>query len=93
IVELDGVNAMIDRAAEEGFAIVEEEFVLDGVGIAMPICDATGMAIAALDVGCVASRYAAKRAAILAAIHACIAGLPLPFSAFVPSAEASQQPM
>jgi DNA-binding IclR family transcriptional regulator len=93
IVDLDGVNAMIDRAAEEGFAIVEEEFVLDGVGIAMPICDATGTAIAALDVGCVASRYAAKRAAILAAMRACIDRLPLPFGAFVPSATSSRQPV
>jgi DNA-binding IclR family transcriptional regulator len=93
IVDLDGVNAMIDRAAEEGFAIVEEEFVLDGVGIAMPICDATGTAIAALDVGCVASRYAAKREAILAAMRACIDRLPLPFGASVRRAASLPQPV
>ena len=81
IYELDAVNAKIDQAAEEGFAIVEEEFVLDGVGIAMPVCDAAGAPVAALDVGCVASRYAAKRDAILAAMRACIDALPPPFGA------------
>ncbi|MBN3766160.1 IclR family transcriptional regulator [Burkholderia sp. Ac-20365] len=83
VYDLDGVNARIDQAAEQGFAIVEEEFVLDGVGIAMPICDATGAPVAALDVGCVASRYAAKREAILAAMRTCIEQLPPPFSSLV----------
>lgn len=83
IYELDAVNAKIDQAAEEGYAIVEEEFVLDGVGIAMPVCDATGAPVAALDIGCVASRYAAKRDEILAALRACIERLPTPFGTLI----------
>jgi DNA-binding IclR family transcriptional regulator len=87
------VHAKIEQAAEEGFAIVEEEFVLDGVGIAMPICDATGAPIAALDIGCVASRYAAKRDAILTALRACVDRLPPPFGTLVArGAPADEQP-
>lgn len=77
--DLDGVNTKIDQAAEQGYAVADEEFVLDGVGIAMAICDATGAPVAALDVGCVASRFPAKREAIVNALRACIAQLPPPF--------------
>lgn len=78
---LDAVNARIELVHRDGYAIVEEEFVLDGVGIAMPICDAAGVPIAALDVGCVASRYPAKRDDIIRAMRACIDSLPPPFGA------------
>ncbi|MDR5818717.1 MULTISPECIES: IclR family transcriptional regulator [unclassified Caballeronia] len=84
--DLARINEKIDQAAIEGVAIVEEEFALDGVGIAMPICDAGGVPIAALDVGCVASRYPAKRDKILAAMRACIDRLPPPFGALTPAA-------
>ncbi|MGF6771896.1 DNA-binding IclR family transcriptional regulator [Paraburkholderia sp. GAS199] len=91
VYQLDAVQAKIDQAAEEGYAVVEEEFVLDGVGIAMPICDAAGKPIAALDVGCVASRYAAKRDDIIAAMAACIESLPLPFRALTSTRGASSR--
>ena len=80
VVELDRVNAVIDQVAKQGYCIVEEEMVLGGIGVAMPICSQDGSAIAALDVGCVASRFAEKREHVLAALQACIAGLPPQFS-------------
>lgn len=80
IIDLAHVNARIDQAAEDGYAIVEEEYALDGVGVAMPVYCADGSALAALDVGCVASRFAAKREKIISAMKACIDALPPQFS-------------
>jgi DNA-binding IclR family transcriptional regulator len=79
IIDLDVVNARIDQAAEDGYAIVQEEYALDGVGIAMPVCSSDGTPIGALDVGCVASRFADKRAKIIPAMKACIDALPPQF--------------
>ncbi|WP_165098567.1 MULTISPECIES: IclR family transcriptional regulator [unclassified Caballeronia] len=80
VVDLDRINVLIDGAAADGYCIVQEEFAVDGIGIAMPIFGPDGTALAALDVGCVASRFAAKRDNIIAAMRACIAGLPPQFS-------------
>jgi DNA-binding IclR family transcriptional regulator len=79
VTDLDGVNARIDQAAQDGYAIVQEEYAVDGVGIAMPICYSDGTPLAALDVGCVASRFADKCTKIIAALGACIDALPPQF--------------
>ena len=79
IIDLDHVNARIDQAAEDGYAIVQEEYALDGVGVAMPILRADGTPLAALDVGCVASRFASKREKIISALTECISALPTQF--------------
>ena len=80
IIDLDHVNARIDQAAQDGYTIVQEEYALDGVGIAMPVCRSDGTALAALDVGCVASRFAGKREKIISAMKACIDSLPTQFA-------------
>ncbi|MEZ0604168.1 IclR family transcriptional regulator [Paraburkholderia sp. IW21] len=79
VTGLDAVHARIERAAEDGYCIVEEEYALDGIGVAMPVCGLDGTPIAALDVGCVLSRFAAKRELILETLKAAIAGLPPQF--------------
>jgi DNA-binding IclR family transcriptional regulator len=79
ITDLNHVNARIDQAAKDGYTIVQEEYALDGVGIAMPICLPDGSALGALDVGCVASRFESKREKILSAMKACIDTLPPQF--------------
>jgi len=91
IIDLDHVNARIDQAAEDGYTIVQEEYALDGVGVAMPVYCSDGTALAALDVGCVASRFTAKREKILSAMKACIDALPPQFlSVTRPTADVSR---
>ena len=85
ITDLANVNARIDQAAKDGYAIVQEEYTLDGVGIAMPVCCSDGTPLAAIDVGCVASRFPGKRKQILSALTACIDALPPQF--FSPARE------
>jgi len=84
VVDLDKINALIDQAGEEGYAIVTEEVSLDAIGVAVPICGPDGAAVAALDVGCVASRFAGKREDTIAALKACVAALPTLFSSQSP---------
>lgn len=65
VTDLERLNGLIEEAFEQGYAIVEEEFALGGTGVAAPVVDVEGRVVAALNVGCVTSRFQAKRPAVV----------------------------
>jgi len=69
VTDLAALRAMVAAARADSLAIVEEEWVLGGTGIAVPVLGADGMAVATLDVGCVTTRFHAKRGRIVAALR------------------------
>ncbi|MBW8814345.1 MAG: IclR family transcriptional regulator [Caulobacterales bacterium] len=69
ITDRDRILAMIGQARREGYAIVMEEFALGGTGLATPVRDAAGAAIAVLNVGCVTNRFHDKREIVIAAVQ------------------------
>lgn len=70
ITDRDQVLKIIDQVRGQGHAVVMEEFALGGTGVAAPVVDATGRAIAALNMGCVTSRFEEKRDRVIAAVMA-----------------------
>jgi DNA-binding IclR family transcriptional regulator len=81
VTDLDALQAIIARVRVEGVAIVEEEWVLGGTGIAVPVFHADGSVLAALDIGCVTTRFQAKREDVIAALRAAGRRLSLALSA------------
>ena len=69
VTALPALRAIVAAARAEALAIVEEEWVLGGTGIAVPVLGADGGAVATLDVGCVTTRFHAKRDRIVAALR------------------------
>lgn len=65
---LDALRAIIRQVRDDGLAIVEEEYVLGGTGIAAPVFAPDGTILATLDVGCITTRFQAKRADMLKAL-------------------------
>jgi DNA-binding IclR family transcriptional regulator len=68
VTDLGELQAIVERAAEDGFAIVEEEFALGGTGVAAPIFNAEGAVAAVINVACVTTRFQEKRDRLLAAL-------------------------
>lgn len=81
VTDLDALQAIIVQVRAEGVAVVEEEWVLGGTGIAVPVFHADGSTLAALDIGCVTTRFQAKREGIIAALRAAGRRLSLALSA------------
>jgi DNA-binding IclR family transcriptional regulator len=69
VTELPALHAIVARVRREALAIVEEEWVLGGTGIAVPVLGADGAILATLDVGCVTTRFHAKRDHIIASVR------------------------
>jgi DNA-binding IclR family transcriptional regulator len=68
ITDLETLHAIVEQTRQQGLAIVEEEFALGGTGIAAPIFAADGTILAALDIGCVTTRFQAKRERLVPAL-------------------------
>ena len=69
ITDLDAIRNRIDIARNDGVAIVVDELVLGGTGVAVRIPLEPGQPLAALNVGCVTARFEGNREAIVAALH------------------------
>lgn len=69
------ILALLETVKNDGFAIVMEEFVLGGTGVASPVFDASGATIGALNVGCVTNRFQEKRDLVVAAVRKAAAGM------------------
>lgn len=69
VTELPALRAIVAGVRAASLAIVEEEWVLGGTGIAVPVLGADGGILATLDVGCVTMRFHAKRDHIIAALR------------------------
>jgi IclR family pca regulon transcriptional regulator len=69
VTDLDEILAHIVAARETGVAIVVDELVLGGTGIAVRIPLEPGQPLAALNVGCVTARFEANRDTIVKALQ------------------------
>lgn len=70
VTDPDAVLRIIAGVRDQGHAVVVEEFALGGTGVAAPVVDADGRAVAALNMGCVTSRFGDKRERVVAAVMA-----------------------
>ncbi|MBC9175615.1 IclR family transcriptional regulator [Pseudoroseomonas ludipueritiae] len=70
VTDLAALRRIIARIREEEIAVVEEEWVLGGTGVAVPVFLPQGGIAAALDVGCVTQRFLAKRDHLTARLRA-----------------------
>ncbi|MBB2972298.1 IclR family transcriptional regulator [Mesorhizobium sp. RMAD-H1] len=68
VTDLHTLRRIIERVAEDGYAIVEEEFVVGGTGIAAPVFGKNGEVVAVLDIGCVSARFEANRERLIEAL-------------------------
>ncbi len=59
---------IVAQVRDQGYCVVVEEFALGGIGVAAPVLDAEGRAVAALDVGCVTGRFDEKRERVIGAV-------------------------
>jgi IclR family transcriptional regulator, pca regulon regulatory protein len=62
------LRAVLAKVAVDGFAVLEEEFVLGGSATAAPVLAGDGTIVAALNVGTVSARYAAGKSRIIAGV-------------------------
>ena len=62
------LRAILARIRQDGYAGLEEEYVLGGSATAAPVLQSDGTVIAALNVGTVSSRYPAAKRRIIAAV-------------------------
>lgn len=70
VTQAKQVLEIIAKVRDQGHAVVMEEFALGGTGVAAPVIDAEGRAVAALNMGCVTNRFGDKRERVLAAVMA-----------------------
>jgi DNA-binding IclR family transcriptional regulator len=75
VTDLGHLRRLIDKAVTNGYAIVQEEFALGGTGVAAPVVDLDGRAIAVLNVACVTPRFQAKRKVVISALLEEVASL------------------
>lgn len=62
------LRTILARIRQDGYAVLEEEFVLGGSATAAPVLQSDGTVVAALNVGTVSSRYPAAKRRIIAAV-------------------------
>ncbi len=62
------LRTILATVASEGYAVLEEEYVLGGSATAAPVFGADGTVIAALNVGTVSARFPGARARIIAGV-------------------------
>ncbi len=62
------LRAILAKVAANGYAVLEEEFVLGGSATAAPVLGGDGTIVAALNVGTVSARYSAGKSRIIAGV-------------------------
>ena len=65
IIDRVQIRRIIETVRETGFAISDEEAVAGGSGVAVPVYDASGEVIAALNIATISSRFATCRQRLL----------------------------
>jgi DNA-binding IclR family transcriptional regulator len=68
VTDVGKLRAILARVAADGYAVLEEEFVLGGSATAAPVLGGDGTVIAALNVGTVSARYPAAKSRIIAGV-------------------------
>jgi DNA-binding IclR family transcriptional regulator len=62
------LRTILAKVAADGYAVLEEEFVLGGSATAAPVLGGDGTIVAALNVGTVSARYSAGKSRIIAGV-------------------------
>ncbi len=62
------LRAILGKVAADGYAVLEEEYVLGGSATAAPVFGGDGTVVAALNVGTVSARYSAAKPRIIAGV-------------------------
>jgi DNA-binding IclR family transcriptional regulator len=65
ITDVKELREVLARVRRDGYAINDQEFITGSTGIAAPIFDAEGNAIAAINLGTLTSRYVERREELL----------------------------
>ena len=65
ITDAGKLRALLTRVAADGYAVLEEEYVLGGSATAAPVFGGDGTVVAALNVGTVSARYPAAKSRII----------------------------
>ncbi|TCR86021.1 IclR family transcriptional regulator [Rhizobium sp. BK376] len=65
ITDVEQLREVLIRVRRDGYAINDQEFITGSTGIAAPIFDAEGNAIAAINLGTLTSRYVERREELL----------------------------
>lgn len=68
VIDAAKLRAILAKVAKDGYAILEEEYVLGGSATAAPVFGGDGTVIAALNVGTVSARYPAAKSKIVAGV-------------------------
>src|SRR5262249_37750783 len=65
VTDVARLRAILARVAADGYAVLEEEYVLGGSATAAPVFAGDGTVVAALNVGIVSARYPAAKSRII----------------------------
>lgn len=68
LTDRDKLLALLARIRKQGHAVVDQEYVIGGVGVAAPVRDRGGAVVAVLNLGAVVPRFAASRARLIAGV-------------------------
>lgn len=68
VTDRDKLQALLARVRKQGHVVVDQEYVVGGVGVAAPVRGRNGVVVAVLNVGAVAPRFAAARARLIAGV-------------------------
>jgi IclR family pca regulon transcriptional regulator len=69
ITDLQEIRGILMKVRQDGYAVNDQEFVTGSTGIAMPVFDATGNVVAALNLGTLTSRYIERHEALLSMLR------------------------
>lgn len=75
VTDKSRVLDIVGQVRRQGYCVVMEEFALGGTGVAAPVLDDAGRAVAALNVGCVTNRFDEKGDRVIAALKAAAGAL------------------
>jgi DNA-binding IclR family transcriptional regulator len=65
ITDPEKLLVLLARIRKQGHAVVDQEYVIGGVGVAAPVRDRSGAVVAVLNIGAVVPRFAAARAQLI----------------------------
>jgi DNA-binding IclR family transcriptional regulator len=68
VTDVARMRTILAKVAADGYAILEEEYVLGGSATASPVFGGDGTVVAALNVGIVSARYPAAKARIIRSV-------------------------
>src|SRR5437899_10316715 len=68
VTDVGKLRRIVAKVAADGYAVLEQEYVLGGSATAAPVFGGDGTVVAALNVGTVSARYPAAKSRIIAGV-------------------------